>query len=304
VSDFVYFYCCKTVSEKVWFMSLITLDPALLLNIKPLIVLALAEDLGTGDITAATTIPADDLSRGVLLSKADGVLAGLPIAELVMHTLDPRLVLHPLAEDGETIVPGQRLAEISGPTRALLSAERTALNFLQRMSGIATTTARYVQAVEGTQARIVDTRKTVPGHRVLDKYAVRAGGGHNHRFNLSDGVLIKDNHIAAVGGVTAAIHAARDNAPHTLQIEVEVETLEMAREAADAGADIILLDNMTTDDMRAAVDIIAGRALTEASGGITLARLREIANCGVDLISVGALTHSVQALDISLEIEG
>ena len=283
-------------------MSVYTLDPAMLLAIQPLIALALAEDLGTGDITALTTIPADDTTHAVLLAKSDGVLAGLPVAAQVMRTLDARLSLHPLAADGQRITPGQRLAEISGPTRSLLSAERTALNFLQRLSGIATATARYVQAVAGTKAHIVDTRKTVPGHRILDKYAVRAGGGHNHRFNLSDGVLIKDNHIAAVNGVAAAIRAARDHAPHTLQIEVEVETLEMAQEAVDAGAGIILLDNMTLEEMRACVELIAGRALTEASGGITLDRVRAIADCGVDLISSGALTHSVQALDISLEI--
>ena len=280
------------------------LDAAMQQAIQPLITLALAEDLGTGDITALATIPADDLSSAVLLAKASGVLAGLPVAALVLRAVDPRLALHPLVQDGLPVSVGERLAEIHGPTRSLLTAERTMLNFLQRLSGIATTTARYVQAVAGTRAHIVDTRKTVPGHRILDKYAVRAGGGRNHRFNLSDGILIKDNHIAAVGGVATAIRHARELAPHTLKIEVEVETLDMVRQAVDAGADIIMFDNMRCDEMRAGVEMIAGRALTEASGGVTLDSVRAIAECGVDLISVGALTHSVQALDISLEVEG
>jgi len=272
-------------------------------NIQPIIELALAEDLGTGDITSATTIPADAQGSAVLLSKANGVLAGLPIAALVMESVDARLVFRSLVTDGSVITHGERLAEIHGPARSLLSAERTALNFLQRMSGIATTTARYVQAIAGTGAIIVDTRKTAPGQRVLDKYAVRAGGGGNHRFNLSDGVLIKDNHIAAVGGIAAAIAAAHAGAPHTLKVECEVESLEMARQAVDAGADIIMLDNMSLEEMRACVALIGGRALTEASGGITFERVRAIAECGVNLISIGALTHSVIALDISLDYE-
>ncbi len=276
-------------------------DPVWLRTAQPLIELALAEDLGTGDVTASSTIPATAVSHGIFLAKGPGVLAGLPIAAQVMHTVDPRITLRVLVEDGQPVTPGTRLALVSGPTRSLLSSERTALNFLQRMSGIATATARYVAAVAGTGARIVDTRKTAPGHRVLDKYAVRAGGGDNHRFNLSDGVLIKDNHIAAVGGVAPAIRAARAGAPHTLKIEVEADTLEMAREAVDAGADIVLLDNMTLEQMRACVAMIAGRARTEASGNVTLDRVRAIAECGVDLISIGALTHSVMALDISLD---
>ncbi|HEY3417468.1 MAG TPA: carboxylating nicotinate-nucleotide diphosphorylase, partial [Armatimonadota bacterium] len=194
-------------------------------------------------------------------------------------------------------------ADISGPARSLLTAERTALNFLQRLSGIATLTAQYVQAVAGSRARIVDTRKTLPGHRILDKYAVRVGGGFNHRFNLADGILIKDNHIAAVGGIEQALAAARAFAPHTLKIEIEVETVEMAGTAIAAGADIIMLDNMDLEAMRACVALIAGRALTEASGGVSLDRVRAIADCGVDLISVGALTHSAPALDISLDLE-
>lgn len=284
-------------------MTAYALDPSLLRIVQPIIDLALAEDIGTGDITSETTIPADAEARGVLLAKAHGVLAGLPIAARVMATVDPRLTFHPFAADGQPVTAGERLAEITGPARSLLTAERTALNFLQRMSGIASTTARYVAAVAGTRTRIVDTRKTAPGHRVLDKYAVRAGGGANHRFNLSDGILIKDNHIAAVGGVAEAVRTARAGAPHTVKIEVEVINQAMATQAVDAGADIILLDNMSLEEIRACVAIIAGRALTEVSGGVTLDRLRAIAECGVDLISVGALTHSVQALDISLELE-
>lgn len=280
-----------------------SLDIAMLRGVQPIIDLALAEDLGTGDITSATTIPADVNSSAKLVVKTDGVIAGLPIASLVMQTVDPAIIFRPLINDGLPVTRGEVLAEITGSVRSLLTAERTALNFLQRMSGIATVTAHYVQAVQGTSARIVDTRKTLPGHRILDKYAVRAGGGSNHRFNLSDGVLIKDNHIAAVGGVAAAIAAARAGAPHTLKIEIEVESLEMAQHAVEAGADIIMLDNMSNDDMRACVEMIAGRALTEASGGITIERVREIADIGVDLISIGALTHSVQALDISLDLE-
>lgn len=280
-----------------------SLDASMLRSIQSLVDLALAEDLGTGDITSATTIPASIEGRAVLLAKANGVLAGLPVAAHVMHTVDPDISINLLVPDGTKITAGERLAEIHGPARSLLTAERTALNFLQRLSGIATATSIYVQAVAGTKARIVDTRKTVPGHRLLDKYAVRAGGGHNHRFNLSDGILIKDNHIAAIGGVAEAIRTARADAPHTLKIECEVVTLEMAKLAVEANADIIMLDNMSLDEMRACVEMIAGRALTEASGGVTLERVRAIAECGVDLISIGALTHSVQALDISLEFE-
>lgn len=282
-------------------MPVYSLDPAVQRELRPLIDLALREDIGTGDITAETTIPREAISRATLVSKARGVLAGLPVVALVMNAVDPAIAVHGFIDDGAPVASGQSLAEITGPSRSVLTAERTALNFLQRLSGIATATACYVEAIAGTGARIVDTRKTVPGHRILDKYAVRAGGGSNHRYNLSDGVLIKDNHIAAVGSVTSAIRAARAGAPHTIKIECEVVSLEMAREAVDAGADIILLDNMGLADMHACVTMIAGRARTEASGNITLDTVRAVAECGVDLISVGALTHSVKALDISLE---
>lgn len=279
-----------------------TLDSALLHQVQALIELALSEDLGSGDITSTTTILPGTQGQGVLIAKEAGIIAGLQVAAQVIFTVDPRLTFHPLLTDGQLVASGTRLAEISGPARSLLTAERTTLNFLQRMSGIATATNRYVQAVAGTKARIVDTRKTAPGHRILDKYAVRTGGGCNHRFNLSDGVLIKDNHIAAMGGIIEAIRRAREGAPHTLKIEVEVESLTMTQQALDGGADIILLDNMSLMEMRTCVDFIAGRALTEASGGVTLERVRAIADCGVNMISVGALTHSVQALDISLDL--
>ncbi len=279
------------------------LDAASLRSARALIEMALAEDIGSGDITSAATIPPGTTAHGALVAKSDGILAGLPVVAEVLYAVDPSLVIHPLLAEGTPVTPGERLAEISGQARSLLTAERTALNFLQRLSGIATATARYVEAVAGTAARIVDTRKTAPGHRVLDKYAVRVGGGYNHRFNLSDGVLIKDNHIAALGGVTEAVRAARDNAPHTLKIEVEATNREMVRHALEAGADIILLDNMTLEEMSACVKTIAGSALCEASGGITLENVRAVAECGVDFISIGALTHSVKALDISLEFE-
>ena len=278
-------------------------DPATLRCVRTLIEMALAEDIGTGDITTTTTIPAGTMTHAVLVAKAEGILAGLPVVAEVLFAVDPTLIIHRLLADGALLSPGERLAQITGPARSLLTAERTALNFLQRMSGIASITARYVAAVAGTPARIVDTRKTAPGHRVLDKYAVRVGTGHNHRFNLADGVLIKDNHIAALGGVAEAVRAAREGAPHTLKIEVEVTDREMVLHALEAGADIILLDNMPLEEMRACVQMIAGRALTEASGNVSLENVRAIAECGVDLISVGALTHSVQALDISLMFE-
>ena len=277
-------------------------DAAMLRAIRPLLNLALLEDLANGDVTSLTTIPADAQSTARLLAKADGIIAGMPVVELVLKEVDPEMRCTVLIEDGSRVQRGQHLAEISGCTRSILAAERTALNFLQRMSGIATATSSYVAAVFGTGAHIVDTRKTAPGHRLLDKYAVRAGGGSNHRGNLSDGVLIKDNHIAAVGGVQQAIRAARAGAPHTLKIECEVTSPAMARAAVDAGADIIMLDNMTLQEMHECVQLIGGHALTEASGGVTLDTVRAIAECGVDLISVGALTHSVIALDISLDI--
>ena len=268
---------------------------------------ALAEDQVAHDVTTDTLISPDQQSTVALVARAEGVLAGLPVVGAVFARVDPSLRLEALVEDGSPVSPGQHLARIEGAVAGMLRAERTALNFLQRMSGIATETARYVRAVEGLPARILDTRKTPPGHRHLDKYAVRMGGGRNHRLNLSDGILIKDNHIAAARAqglsLTNTVRNAVERAPMALKVEVEVESLEEAREALDAGAHILLLDNMTPDDMRQIVEMARGRALTEASGGIDLETVRAVAETGVDFISSGALTHSTKALDISMELQ-
>lgn len=266
--------------------------------------LALTEDIGTGDVTTLATVAADAMADGRLIAKQTGVISGLEAAAFTFARVDPDVRFNALVADGQIVEAGTVIAEVSGRARSLLLAERVALNLLQRLSGVATVTAAYVAAVRGTSARIVDTRKTTPGMRVLEKAAVRHGGGHNHRVGLADGVLIKDNHLAAVGGpdrVARAVAAARAGAPHTLRVEVEVTTVAEAAEAVAAGADIILLDNMTVARMREAVAMIGGRALIEASGGVTLKAVRAIAETGVDLISVGALTHSAPALDISLD---
>ena len=265
---------------------------------------ALAEDVGSGDVTSLSTVPPGRTISGRYIAKEDGVLCGLEVVARAFALLDASIAFTALGADGDRVRKGDVIATVSGDARAILAGERVGLNLLQHMSGVATQTARAVAAVAGTGAKIVDTRKTTPGLRVLDKYAVRMGGGGNHRFNLADGVLIKDNHIVAAGGIAAAVAAARARAPHSLKIEVEVETLEQLREALEAGADIIMLDNMPTETMREAVRLVAGRALTEASGNMgdkTDAELRAVAETGVDLISIGALTHSVKALDISLK---
>lgn len=265
---------------------------------------ALAEDVGSGDVTSLSTVPPGRTISGRYIAKEDGVLCGLEVVARAFALLDASIAFTALAADGDRVRKGDVIATVSGDARAILAGERVGLNLLQHMSGVATQTARAVAAVAGTGAKIVDTRKTTPGLRVLDKYAVRMGGGGNHRFNLADGVLIKDNHIVAASGIAAAVAAARARAPHSLKIEVEVETLEQLREALEAGADIIMLDNMPTETMREAVRLVAGRALTEASGNMgdkTDAELRAVAETGVDLISIGALTHSVKALDISLK---
>ncbi len=268
---------------------------------------ALSEDQAFSDPTTQALIPDGVMGNGMLRAKADGVLAGGAVAEAVFRRIDPELEVKLLLEDGASLEPGRDIASVVGSAAAILRAERTALNFMQRMSGIATATNRYVRAVEGTVARIVDTRKTAPGHRYLDKYSVRMGGGYNHRINLADGILIKDNHLAARASLEeplgAVVRHAISEASHTIRVEVEVESLEQVREAVDAGAHIIMLDNMPVDLMREAVGIIAGRASIEASGGITLATVREVAETGVDLISIGGLTHSTDALDISLDLE-
>ena len=266
---------------------------------------ALAEDEAMADATTAL-LPTHLTGRAVMRAKSPGVLAGVEVALEVFRQTDPSLHCQALSSDGDNVEPGQNLATIEGHLGSILRVERTALNFVQRMSGVATATNAMVAAVAGLPATIVDTRKTVPGWRLLDKYAVRMGGGHNHRMNLSDGVLIKDNHIAAMAragvGLAGLVRQAKAQAPHTVRIEVEVETLDQAQEALDAGADILLLDNMDLATMRRAVQLCKGRAITEASGGITLETVRGVAETGVDLISAGSITHSAKALDISLDV--
>ncbi|MFZ5511696.1 MAG: carboxylating nicotinate-nucleotide diphosphorylase [Pseudomonadota bacterium] len=260
---------------------------------------ALAEDVGTGDLTAHL-IPAGRRAQGTVISREEAVLCGTAWFDACFHQLDATAQLHWRAQDGERVAAGQVLCEIEADTRALLTAERTALNFLQLLSGTATATRRYVDAVAGTRARIVDTRKTLPGLRLAQKYAVRMGGGTNHRIGLYDGILIKENHIIAAGGIRPVLAKAREMAPAGVFIQIEVEDLAQLREAIDAGARMILLDNMDLDDMRRAVAIAAGRAELEASGGVNLERVRAIAETGVDRISIGSLTKDVKAVDLSL----
>ncbi len=264
---------------------------------------ALAEDIHTGDITTLAVAPRDRTAHAILKAKEEMVLAGIDVAARVFRLLDPDVAFTPRFADGDRLLPGDLIAEMTGDTSLLLQGERVALNLLQRMCGVATLTARYVEAVRGTKARVVDTRKTTPGLRILEKYAVRVGGGTNHRTGLYDGVLIKENHITAAGGLTEAVRRAKSYTPHTIKIEVETETLAQVAEALEAGADIIMLDNMDTSAMREAVALIAGRALIEASGGVNLETIRGIAETGVDIISVGALTHSARAMDISMLME-
>ncbi|HHV34194.1 MAG TPA: carboxylating nicotinate-nucleotide diphosphorylase [Syntrophomonadaceae bacterium] len=263
---------------------------------------ALAEDVGKGDLTTNALVPENLRAEGLIYSKAHGILAGMPAAKRTFRCLDPGVKFEQEMADGSELAPGSVVAQVKGQGRALLTGERVALNFLQRLSGIATATRELLQRVEGTKAQLVDTRKTTPGLRLLEKYAVRAGGGYNHRLGLDDGVLIKDNHIKVAGGITEAIRRARAVTPHTIKIEVEVESLDQLKEALDAGADIIMLDNMSFDMMRDAVNIAAGRVPLEASGGISGETISKVAETGVDLISVGAVTHSAKALDISMDI--
>lgn len=272
---------------------------------RTLIALALAEDLGDrGDVTSAATIPAEAVGRAAFVARKPGVVAGLHLIPLVAAEVDPALTVDLLAADGASVVPGDRLATIAGPLRGILAAERTALNFVQRLSGVATLTRTYRSAVVGTRARVLDTRKTTPGWRLLEKYAVGMGGGSNHRIGLYDGVLIKDNHLAGLGpdAIRRAVEAARELAP-SFDIEVEVDTLDQLAEALAAKADIVLLDNMPADVLRQAVAMrdTAYPSLLEASGGVNLDTIRGIAETGVDRISVGALTHSAPALDIGLD---
>jgi nicotinate-nucleotide pyrophosphorylase (carboxylating) len=274
------------------------LDPALY---QDLVRRALAEDVGAGDVTTQFTIHAEQRARGVILAKSPCVLAGLDVAAAVFREVEPSMIVAKQREDGDVCAPGDVVARISGLARAMLTAERTALNLLQRLSGIATLTRRYVEAA-GARITILDTRKTTPTLRALEKYAVRAGGGTNHRASLDSGILIKDNHIRLAGGVAEAVGRMR-NAGSPLRIEVEAQSLDQVDEAIEAGAEVVLLDNLTTEQVRNAVGRIAGRARVEISGGITLERLPELVSTGADFISIGALTHSAPAADLSLEIE-
>ncbi|MCC3377243.1 carboxylating nicotinate-nucleotide diphosphorylase [Cohnella sp. REN36] len=265
----------------------------------------LAEDIGSGDVSTMATVPEGHYSVGIIHAKQAGVIAGLPLARMVFEIVDPTLSFDKQATDGEWIESGTVIAVVKGSTHSILTGERLALNLMQRLSGIATKTRQYVAAAEGFSVRIADTRKTTPGHRTLEKYAVRVGGGANHRFGLYDAVMIKDNHIKAAGGITAAVEAAKRRVPHTMMIEVEAESLGQAVEAAEAGANIVMFDNMAPEQMREAaarLRELAPHIVLEASGGIRPERVREIAASGVDVISVGGLTHSFQALDISLDL--
>ncbi len=268
-----------------------------------LIQLALREDIGPGDITTDNLVAPESRGKGTIVAKQDLVVAGLPIAEKVFRSVAPQITFNALCGDGDRIAAGSTIVGIAGPLPALLKGERTALNFLQRLSGIATQVRAFVGEVAETAVKLVDTRKTTPGWRVLEKYAVRVGGAHNHRMGLYDGVLIKDNHIVACGGITNAVRKIRQQISHLVKVEVEAATGEEVEEALAAGADVIMLDNMNLDQIRHAVGIIDKKALVEVSGNITRERLAALAQTGVDLISIGALTHSAPAVDLSMKIE-
>lgn len=264
---------------------------------------ALDEDLGrAGDITSLATIPAGRTATADFVLRKPGTIAGLAFAEAAFRLLDPAITFETFVHDGQTLSERTTLARVSGPAIAILSGERVALNYLGRLSGIATLTARYVDAVKGTQAKIVCTRKTTPGLRAAEKYAVKCGGGANHRFGFDDAVLIKDNHIAVAGGIVPALRAAKEAVGHLVKIEIEVDTLDQLREVINEGADVVLLDNMNPTQLREAVTLIGGRMKSEASGGVNLDSVRAIAESGVDMISIGALTHSASVLDIGLDI--
>jgi len=268
----------------------------------PLLDLALAEDIGTGDVTTALVVPSSQVGIAILEAREPLVLCGLEIACAVFRAVDETLSLNRRIEDGQRVTAGAPLLEIAGPMASILAAERTALNFLARMTGVATHTRNFVDAVMGTGARIVDTRKTLPGWRALDKYATAIGGAVNHRVGLFDGILLKDNHIAAAGGVALAVKAALARAPAGLRVQVEVETERDAEIAIEAGADFLLLDNLSTTEMQRIVSTFGGRAILEASGGVTLENVRTVAETGVHRVSIGALTHSARSIDVALEI--
>jgi nicotinate-nucleotide pyrophosphorylase (carboxylating) len=279
------------------------MDKELLDNCIELINRALDEDVNSGDLTTNLLIPASKRTTAVMIAKADGIIAGLEIAEMVFKKLDPQIQFKAEISDGDHVKKGDLICTIEGSYRALLTGERLALNLLQRLSGIATETGKYVEAVKDSKTKILDTRKTVPGLRLLDKYAVKAGGGTNHRIGLFDMILIKDNHISVAGGITNAVNAIRPNIPEGMKIEVETSNLDEVKEAIANNVDIIMLDNMDNTTMKAAVKLINGKAKIEASGNMNLDRVKEVAATGVDFISIGALTHSVVALDISQKIK-
>lgn len=278
------------------------MDSKTLKSAEILFELAYTEDIGNGDITTNRIIQQSEIKTAVFIAKEDGVVAGLPVAEMVFRELDENLHWEPKTEEGAKVRKGDVIVEFRAAYRALLTGERIALNFVQRLSGIATIANAFVNEVKGFDVQILDTRKTLPGFRLLDKYAVRTGGATNHRMGLHDMVMIKDNHIQVAGGIKPAVDAVRQNLPVSIKIEVETTNMEEVKQAIDAGADIIMLDNMTTEMMAEAVRFIAKRAKTEASGNMSLTRIREVAATGVDFISVGSLTHSVKALDISQRI--
>lgn len=271
-------------------------------QIDAVVSMALDEDAPHGDLTSQVLVPAHVTATAELVARESGVLAGIEVFAAAMTALDDRVDVDAFAEDGETFVPGDVLARVHGPARALLQSERVALNLVQRMCGVATTTRAYVRAVEGTGARVVDTRKTTPGLRALERHAVRCGGGHNHRFSLSDAVMAKDNHLAVVGSIGEAIRRARAELPHTTHVEVEIDRLDQLDEVLDAEPDTIMLDNFSLADLVTGVRRIDGKAVVEASGGITLETIAGVAATGVDVISVGALTHGVRSLDLGLDV--
>ncbi|MVA75095.1 carboxylating nicotinate-nucleotide diphosphorylase [Auraticoccus sp. F435] len=275
------------------------LDPA---AVERVVRAALEEDAPSGDLTSQALVPAEAVAEAELVAREAGVMAGGAVFAAAFTLLDPSVEVEQLVPDGDSFAAGDVLARVGGPALAVLRGERIGLNFVQRMSGIATTTARYVAAVAGTRARVVDTRKTTPGLRALERYAVRAGGGHNHRYSLSDAVMAKDNHLALVADITAALRRARASLPHTTHIEVEVDSLDQLDAVLAAEPDTVMLDNFSLADLRTGVERVAGRALVEASGGITLDMVADVAATGVDVISVGALTHSVRALDLGLDV--
>jgi len=271
--------------------------------LKTLVDMAIAEDLGTGDITSEAIISNQIMVKAFLIAKAPGIIAGLPLADFIFSTIDKNCHFKALVKEGAHVEPKTKIAEVTGAYKSLLMAERTVLNFVQRFSGIATETALFVSQTKGTKTQILDTRKTLPAYRVLDKYAVKVGGGTNHRFGLYDMVMLKENHIEVAGGITNAVMQVRAKVNHNIKIEVETKNLEEVQEALSNGVDVIMLDNMPIDTMRKAVKLINGKLKVEASGNMTLNRIAEVAATGVDFISVGALTHSVDALDISMLIE-